>query len=307
MKKALIASLFLNLLLAGGLIYVFSADNPAVVEIQNSIGTRRVIDANRVRADLIERHGVDLVSDLTGRELINLAAEESSIQLDVEELEARWHLWTLEPDIRAQLDSGEKTEEELRAKLGTLVLLDQLSLNEFNPSEREAKFREFFGQNQRALEQIRLRHILMDSEKAAEEVAERLVAGVEFGPLAARYSLDPLTRDIGGDLGWKSRDDLREDLAPLLFYIPQGRASKPLATKYGWHIFLVEEHHSEYSDLRERTRRKWCEGQRPETLAGLRARFALETPTAEGLKGLLLPLPQRIFGKGGSGSSSQSI
>ena len=295
MKKALIASVFLNLLLAGGLVYVFSTDDPAVVEIENSIGTRRVVSANRLREELIERHGVALVSDLTGRELINLAAEESSLQLDVEELEARWHLWNLEPEIRAQLDSGEKTEDELREKLATLVLLDQLTLNELNPNEREETFRRYFGANKRDLEQIRLRHILLDSEKAAEEVAERLVAGVEFGPLAARYSLDPLTRDIGGDLGWKGREDLREDLAPLLFYIPQGRASKPLATTYGWHIFLVEEHHSEYTDLRERTRRKWCESQRPETLVRLRTRFELETPTAEGLKELLRPLPQRLF------------
>jgi foldase protein PrsA len=294
MKKVLIPSLILNLLLAGFLLYVFATDNPPVIEIENSVGTRRTIDAARVRSDLIERHGVALVSDLTGRELIKLAAEESSLQLDVEELESRWALWNLEPEIRAQLDGGEKTEEELRTKLATLVLLDQLSLNELNPNERESIFRRFFGVNKRDLEQIRLRHILLDSEKEAEEVAERLMAGVEFGPLAARYSLDPLTRDIGGDLGWKSRGDLREDLAPLLFFIPQGRVSKPLATKYGWHIFLVEEHHSEYIDLRERTRRKWCESQRPETLLRLRERFNVDAPTEKELKELLLPLPQRM-------------
>lgn len=287
--------MILNLLMAGALCYVFFTDNAAIVEIENSIGTRRSVNAFQVRDELIERYGVDIVSDLTGRELIKLAAEESSLQLDVEELESRWHLWKMEPEVRAQLDSGEETEEELREKLGTLVLLDQLSLNELNPAEREETFLKFYEMNKRDLEQIRLRHILMDSENEAKEVADRLMAGVEFGPLAARYSLDPLTRDTGGDLGWKGRDDLRDDLAPLLFLMPPGRASKPLATKYGWHIFLVEEHHSEYADLRERVRRKWCENQRPETLLRLRTRFDVEAPTEEGLKKLLLPLPQRML------------
>lgn len=295
MKKALIASIILNLLLAFALCYVFFTDNPPVVEIENSIGTRRAVETYQVRDELIERYGVDVVSDLTGRELIKLAAEESKIQLDVQELEARWYLWKMEPDIKAQLDSGEKTEEELRDNLSTLVLLDQLSLNELNPAEREETFQKFYQMNKRDLEQIRVRHILLDSEKAAEEVADRLLAGVEFEPLAARFSLDPLTRDIGGDLGWKSRNDLRDDLAPLLFLMAPGRVTKPLATKYGWHIFLVEQHHSEYDDLRDRVRRKWCESRRPETLLQLRTRFAVEAPTPEGLKGLLRPLPQRML------------
>ncbi|MFA5507519.1 MAG: peptidylprolyl isomerase [Vulcanimicrobiota bacterium] len=298
MKKALIASVLLNLFFAGVLGYIFFTDEKSVVEIQNSIGTKRVVDSYRVRSELIKRHGVGVVSDLTGRELVRLAAEESKLQFDVEELEARWHLWKQEPEVKAQLDSGESTEVELRDKLGTLVLLDQLSLNELNPNEREQVFLQFYQRNKRQLEQIHLRHILLDSENEAHDVAQRLVAGVEFEPLAARFSLDPLTRDIGGDLGWKSRDDLQEDLAPLLFLMPPGRTSKPLATKYGWHIFMVEEHHSEYADLRDRVRRKWCEYRRPDTLLQLQDRFSVEAPSQENLKKLLLPLPQRLLDDG---------
>lgn len=278
-----------NLLLLGLLAYSFSQRDPVVTRLRNSVGTTREVRASTVRRALVDRHSEDVLGDLAGREMVTLAAEESGLQLDAKELEERWQLWTSDPSVKASLDSGATTEKELRAKLVTLVLLDQLSLNEYNPKEREELLRRFYDRNKRELEQIQIRHILLSTEKEAREVADRLSAGVDFAQLATRFSLDPLTREQGGLLGWKSRDDLREELRPLLFLMPEGRASKPLATEHGWHLFLVEDRLVEFAELHKHVERQWCESRRAETLAQLRARFKLATPAKSELVDLLRP------------------
>ena len=268
----------LNILLLCLVLYLMRSTDRAVATVENSVGSQRQVLASKVRLELAKRHGEDVLGDLTGREMVTLAAEESSLTLDVEEFEARWHLWSQEPGFKTSLDIGEATEEELRSRLTTLVLLDQLSLNDLNPAEKEKVLQRFYETNRRDLEEVRLQHILLDSKKEAEDVAQRLLAGVDFGELARRFSLDPLTRDRGGDLGWKTRDDLSEELGPVLFLIPEGRASRPLSTRHGWHLFLITEKRTEYEDVRNTARRKWSELRRPDTLAELRERFTVTAP-----------------------------
>ena len=284
-----ILSVLLNLLALGWLLFLYGSSDLVVARVENSEGNRRVVRASELRRELADRHAENVLGDLTGRELVTLAAQESGLKLDVEEFEARWHLWNLEPGVKARLDSGETTEGELRSSLVTLVLLDQISLQEFPAEKREELLRAFYEDHQRDLEQLRLRHILLDSEKAAQDVSQRLAAGVDFGQLATRFSLDPLTREQGGLLGWKSRGDLSEDLSPLLFLMPEGRASKPLSTRHGWHLFLVEDRQVEYAELRQTVQRKWCELRRPDTLAQLKARFKVESPDKKELLELLRP------------------
>lgn len=278
LKALAIVSICLNLILIFTMGWWYHQSDPVVAKVENSVGNVRRVKASDVRRQLAVRHGEDVLGDLAGREIVVLAAEESNIQLDIEELEARWYLWTQEPGVRASLDTGETTERELRDRLVTLVLLDQITLNELNPSERENVLLRFYQMNKRDLEEIRVKHILLESQREAEDVAQRLSAGVDFGELAARFSLDPLTRDQGGDLGWKTRDDWSDELAPILFLIPPGRASKPLSTRHGWHLFLVEAKRTEFTELRDSVRRKWCELRRPDTLVGLRERFQVDSP-----------------------------
>ena len=137
-------SVLLNLLLVGWLAYLYLASDPVVALVENSIGNTREVRASQVRYALADRHGEDVLGDLTGREMVTLAAEESGIHLDAEELEARWFIWQSEPGVKASLDSGETNERELRDRLVTLVLLDQLTLNNLNPSEREDVLRRFY-------------------------------------------------------------------------------------------------------------------------------------------------------------------
>lgn len=87
------------------------------------------------------------------------------------------------------------------------------------------------------VEQVRARHILVETEDEAREVFARLDAGEDFAALAAEYSLDVTTRDQGGDLGWFDRDDLlTPELTQVAFSLNPGERTGPIQTMLGYHI-----------------------------------------------------------------------
>jgi foldase protein PrsA len=87
------------------------------------------------------------------------------------------------------------------------------------------------------VEQVRARHILVETEDEAREVFARLAAGEDFAVLAAEYSLDVTTRDQGGDLGWFDRDDLlTPELTQVAFSLNPGERTGPVQTMLGYHI-----------------------------------------------------------------------
>ena len=282
MRWVLALSIFFNVVLAAIAAYLAVYD-PTVATVTTPLGRQRTVLAGVVNREMATLHGEEVLSDLVGRLLIDLAAEESHIELDRTELEARWQLWLTEPGVQARIDAGETTAQKLRDQLVTLVLLDQLSWNDLNLSEQEEQMKKYFEAHSREFEQLHLRHILVESQKDAEEVMSRLAAGVDFSELARRFSLDPLTRDQGGDLGWKKRADLTEDLRSFIFLIPVGAASNPLGSASGWHIFLVEERKDTYIQCRDDVRRELTQQRRPETLSALRERFKVDRFTQEEL------------------------
>lgn len=275
MRKGLILSLLVNLGLLAAVLYL-SLHDPVVCSVSTTAGARREVRANFVNQEMARRHGEEVVGDLVGRALIDLAAAESGISLDKKEFDARWKVWQREPGVRARMDSGETTEAEFHRRLETLVLLDQLTKHKYNPKELTKVILNYYDARQLELEEVHLRHILVENEDDAEDVAQRLDAGVDFGELARRFSLDPLTREQGGDLGWKTRADLTENLRHLVFILPVGVASHPTNSGRGWHLFLVEERRSTFAECEAKATREWAKSQRPDTLDELRKEFTVE-------------------------------
>jgi len=80
--------------------------------------------------------------------------------------------------------------------------------------------------------------------------------------------------------------------------MPEGTASRPLSTRHGWHLFLVEGKRSEFQDVRETAKRRWCELRRPDTLAELRQRFQVDAPNGPELVKKLTPPLDPSDGRG---------
>ncbi|XBQ14789.1 MAG: peptidylprolyl isomerase [Oceanicaulis sp.] len=88
-------------------------------------------------------------------------------------------------------------------------------------------------------EELRARHILVDTREEADEVARLIAEGADFATLAASISQDPATRFEGGDLGYFTREGILPAFARVAFATPEGGVSAPFQTENGWHVLTV--------------------------------------------------------------------
>ncbi len=88
-------------------------------------------------------------------------------------------------------------------------------------------------------EEVRARHILVDTLEEAAAVQELIDSGQDFAALAVRMSQDQATRLQGGDLGYFSRDGVLPDFGAVAFATREGETSQPFQTEFGWHILHV--------------------------------------------------------------------
>ena len=89
-------------------------------------------------------------------------------------------------------------------------------------------------------ERVRARHILVGSEKEAQDILGRLNKGEKFEDLAKQYSLDG-SKDYGGDLGYFTAPEMVPEFSKAAFALKTGEVSPPIKTDFGWHIIRVDD------------------------------------------------------------------
>jgi peptidyl-prolyl cis-trans isomerase C len=92
-----------------------------------------------------------------------------------------------------------------------------------------------------ALEEVRARHILVDSEEKAKEIYEKIAHGADFTEMAKQYSKDPGSKDDGGDLGYFTRGRMVPQFEEAAFKLEKGEVSLPVQSQFGWHLIKVED------------------------------------------------------------------
>jgi peptidyl-prolyl cis-trans isomerase C len=90
-------------------------------------------------------------------------------------------------------------------------------------------------------EEIKARHILVDSKEKAEEIVEKLEDDEKFEDLAKKESLDKGSGARGGDLGWFPEGRMVQEFSKAAFALDKGEISKPVKTNFGWHVIQVED------------------------------------------------------------------
>lgn len=88
-------------------------------------------------------------------------------------------------------------------------------------------------------EEVRARHILVDTREEAEAIRALVDSGQDFAAIAVRMSQDQATRLQGGDLGYFTREGVLPAFGAVAFRTEEGGTSEAFETEFGWHILRV--------------------------------------------------------------------
>ncbi|SDY24451.1 peptidylprolyl isomerase [Thermoactinomyces sp. DSM 45892] len=89
--------------------------------------------------------------------------------------------------------------------------------------------------------EIKASHILVSDEKTAKEVEEKVKKGEDFAALAKQYSIDTLSKEKGGDLGFFGPGTRQKAFEDATYKLKVGEISPPVKTDMGYHIIKVTE------------------------------------------------------------------
>jgi len=82
------------------------------------------------------------------------------------------------------------------------------------------------------------------AKKAAIAKIDSLLAevtkGGDFEKIAKRESMDPSTKDVGGDLGWNRPGQMVPEFDRAMFSLRPGQVSQVVETPFGFHIIKVD-------------------------------------------------------------------
>ena len=146
------------------------------------------------------------------------------------------------PDVQSQI-ANFRRDLLIRTYLGEAMQQAPQPADSVIAAYYEAHKAEYMAE-----EQAKIRHIQVKDEKTAKQVQKDLAkSGADFAALARKYSVDPVTKDKGGDLGAVTRSGMfgslgrHPALAESAFAAPVHVVKGPIQTGLGWHFIEVTE------------------------------------------------------------------
>jgi foldase protein PrsA len=195
---------------------------------------------------LTETIGKPLLDQMINEIILQQKAEKEKVEVTSKEIDAKIEemkkQFPNEQVFKQQLSRGNMTIEMLRHQLKNRLLLEKILSKDVTVTDGEIK--EYFEANKKAFstpEVMNASHILVKTKAEANEIVKELKEGADFAKLAKKHSIDPATKDKGGELGFFSREQLVPAIAEEAFSLKTGEISDVVQTSYGYHIIKAGE------------------------------------------------------------------
>lgn len=138
-----------------------------------------------------------------------------------------------QPEIQDEIEIN-RQNVLIRAVLG-----DYLKKHPITDAQVQAKYDQFaksFGNTE-----YEAQHILVPTQKEAEDIIAQLKKGAKFSDLAKKYSKDTGSAGNGGNLGWSAPGNFVPAFADAMMKLKPGQyTSTPVQTQFGWHVIKLD-------------------------------------------------------------------
>jgi peptidyl-prolyl cis-trans isomerase C len=112
--------------------------------------------------------------------------------------------------------------------------------NPVTDEETKAEYDKFAAAN--SGKEYHARHILVPTEKEADDILAKLKKGSKFEDLAKKYSKDPGSAAKGGDLDWANPGNYVKEFSDALAGLTKGKTTeKAVKSQFGFHIIRLDD------------------------------------------------------------------
>ncbi|MFY9541518.1 MAG: peptidylprolyl isomerase [Dethiobacteria bacterium] len=242
-QKAILLVLALVIVGAVALI-IFMQHDPAVAVVNGE-----KIKRSELYTIMYMQYGKEFLDDLIVERLILQEGKKRGISVSKEEIDAEIDIIVgeyymgNEENLKLDLESRGIPMDFIRNNFRVNIMLEKIVTGDLEITETEA--REYFEENREDFdipEQVRARHILVDTEEEALEIISRLENGEDFAGIAKESSKDTGSKEQGGDLGFFPRGEMVKEFEETAFNLEVGGRSAPVKTSYGYHVIEKLEH-----------------------------------------------------------------
>ncbi len=234
-------SLLATIALIGAALIPVHAQADAIVATVNG----QPILSSQLSNELLLRYGDRMLAAMLQELAIAQAAAEAGVTASDADVDDRVQKLQTSIDMQAPrtgqsftiwLAERKMSIIGLRAFIRSDLLLERMVENEVQVTDAEvadlwernkAKFRQPDSMN--------VRHLCVPTKEEADRLRAEIVAGKNFGELAIANSIDPYTKDRGGEFGWITKGDKPFSMASFAL-TQDGELSQPVQTVMGWHV-----------------------------------------------------------------------
>ena len=163
------------------------------------------------------------------------------------------------------------------------LLLDEYLEREVKKAVTPEAARALYDETVKAMkpeQEVRARHILVETEDEAKKVYQRVKNGEDFAKVAGEVSKDPGSKTDGGDLGFFTKDRMVQPFAEAAFKMEPGQISEPVKSQFGWHVIKVEEKRTKpvpsFEEMKEQVENYLARKAQQDIIMGLRQKAKIE-------------------------------
>lgn len=183
---------------------------------------------------------------------VNLAVEDLASQMpQMDEKQRRDYVLDYLIDLKLVARQAEKDKlgegADFARRLAMAkdkLLMDKLLVQEGDKATSDEALKKFYDETVKTLkpeQEVRARHILVETEEEAKKALERVKKGEDFAKVATELSKDPGSGKDGGDLGYFTKDRMVKEFGDVAFALKPGEISGVVKSQFGYHIIKVED------------------------------------------------------------------
>lgn len=205
-----------------------------------------------------EVYKLEIIDQLILENIIEKDANVNNIKITEEEIkngiEQEIALIGGQERFEEYLQNNEMSKEFFERYIGKQLLFNKHReefIKDYDITEDDAK--EYFEANKDDLVIIKASHILVASEEEGKKIIERLNNGEDFAGIALLESMDAVSAEQGGSLGYfpKGIYTMIPEFENAAFSLKQGETSELIKTEVGYHIIYLEDRKDTFEDLKD--------------------------------------------------------